>query len=165
MRASEACGPRSIRGGGTSIFRMGLKIGKSAHGCLLHYSVGMIIERDGKYLLIDRAVKPFGFAMPAGHIEEEETPGEACVRETIEEVGVQPENIQLLYEGALENNWCSRGVGIHYWYIYKCEIKEEPKLFIVEEKSIGWYSPKEMQKMEYEFAARHWFTELGVLKK
>ncbi len=28
----------------------------------LHYSVGAIVEHDGKYLLVDRVNPPFGFA-------------------------------------------------------------------------------------------------------
>ena len=38
----------------------------------IHFSVGALIEKDNKYLLIDRATPPLGFAGIAGHIEEGE---------------------------------------------------------------------------------------------
>ena len=48
------------------------KQGKSKDGKLMHYSVGALIKKDGKYLLIDRVKPPLGFAGIAGHIDEGE---------------------------------------------------------------------------------------------
>ena len=48
------------------------KEGKTKDGTPMHFSVGALIERDGQYLLIDRAVPPFGFAGVAGHIDDGE---------------------------------------------------------------------------------------------
>ncbi|MBI5358165.1 NUDIX domain-containing protein [Candidatus Amesbacteria bacterium] len=53
-------------------------------GKLMHYSVGALIKRSDKYLLIDRAIPPFGFAGIAGHIDENETPLQALAREVKE---------------------------------------------------------------------------------
>lgn len=54
----------------------------------MHYSVGALIQQDDKYLLINRAMPPLGFAGVAGHIDEDETSEEAVVRELMEEVGL-----------------------------------------------------------------------------
>lgn len=50
-------------------------------GKVHHYSVGALIELNGKYLLIDRAIPPLGFAGVAGHIDEGEAPEHALARE------------------------------------------------------------------------------------
>jgi len=44
------------------------EIGKSTNGDALHYSVGALIKQREKFLLIERATEPFGFAVLAGHI-------------------------------------------------------------------------------------------------
>ena len=48
------------------------KAGTSKSGKPMHYSVGAIIKKDDKYLLLDRVKPPFGFASVAGHIDEGE---------------------------------------------------------------------------------------------
>ena len=48
----------------------------------MHRSVGVIIEnKKGERLMIERKNLPFGWACPAGHIDEGETPLEAAKRE------------------------------------------------------------------------------------
>ena len=44
-------------------------ISKASNGQILHYSVGALIKKDGKYLLIDRVNPPFGLAGLAGHVD------------------------------------------------------------------------------------------------
>jgi ADP-ribose pyrophosphatase YjhB (NUDIX family) len=63
-------------------------LSKSKDGQPMHYSVGALIQKDGKYLLIDREIKPYGYAGPAGHIDEGETKEQALVREVKEETGL-----------------------------------------------------------------------------
>ena len=98
------------------------KLGRSKKGRDMHYSVGALIEKDGKDLLIDRADPPYGFAGIAGHIDEGESEIEALIREVREESGLKVVNYKLLFEEQLDLNWCSKGVGIHYWYLFKCEV-------------------------------------------
>ena len=76
----------------------------------MHYSVGALIERNGKYLLIDRAVTPFGFAGIAGHVDEGETEIETLKREVKEESGLEILSHELLFEEKVEKNRCVKSV-------------------------------------------------------
>src|SRR5213592_2738420 len=55
--------------------------------------VGSIPERDGRILLCRRAIEPrYGYwTLPAGFMENDETAGQAALRETLEEAGAQVE--------------------------------------------------------------------------
>ena len=49
------------------------KQGRAKNGQPMHYSVGALIKKEDKYLLIDRVKPPLGFAGLAGHIDEGES--------------------------------------------------------------------------------------------
>lgn len=129
---------------------------------LFHSSVGALIEKNSRYLLIDRANYPFGFAGIAGHIDPGETPEQALVREVKEEGNIDITRHKLLFHETLNHNECSRGVKIHEWYVFRCESQDEPRIN-EESKSIGWYTPEEIQKLPLEPAWEYWFKKLGIL--
>ena len=55
-----------------------------------HATVACVVERNGKYLLVEERDKSTGqmvFNQPAGHLEQDESLGEAALRETLEETG------------------------------------------------------------------------------
>ena len=79
-----------------------------------HKSVGILVMRDGKLLLIERKKPPFGFAPPAGHIDEHGGFEEAAINELKEEVGLDVLSLKLAAEGRKENP-CRRGSAWHYW--------------------------------------------------
>ncbi|MDI6806301.1 MAG: NUDIX domain-containing protein [Candidatus Aenigmarchaeota archaeon] len=56
---------------------------------VLHDTVAIVVEKEGKFLLIKRANKPNRnyWAVPGGHVDKNETPYNAAVREVREEVG------------------------------------------------------------------------------
>lgn len=139
------------------------KTGKSKEGKIMHYSVGALIEKNGKYLLIDRNTYPLGFAGIAGHIDEGETPQKALIREIKEESGLNAENCQLLFEEEIKWNDCSKGIGCHYWYLFKCEVNGTIKQNKRETKSIRWYSKKELKKLNLEPVWEYWFKKLEVI--
>ncbi len=138
------------------------KEGISSHKKLMHYSVGAVIKRNNKYLLIDRANPPFGFAGLAGHIDEDETPEEALIREVKEESGLDVKRYDLLFEEELDWNWCSYGVKVHYWYLYKCEVYGSIKKS-EEAKTINWYTQEQIKKLKLEPVWEYWFKKLGIL--
>ena len=113
----------------------------------LHYAVGAVIEREGKFLLIDRAITPYGFAGIAGHVDEKELPEEALCREVQEEAGVIVESYKLLLEKEIDSVTCSRSISIHYWYLYSCTISGTIKTNRREVKSFGWFTPQEIKKL------------------
>ena len=61
-------------------------------------AAGMVIDTDGRVLLVRRAIEPFrGFwALPAGYQEVDEAPALTAVREVFEESGIEVEVIELI---------------------------------------------------------------------
>ncbi len=139
------------------------KIGLSKEKKEMHYSVGALIKKDGKYLLIDRAKPPFGFAGLAGHIDEGETKTEALFREVKEESGLKVEKYQLLFKEELDWNTCNKRIGVHYWHLFKCEASGEIRKYSSEEKSIGWYTKEQIVDLKLEPVWEYWFRKLGIL--
>ncbi|MFH1828818.1 MAG: NUDIX domain-containing protein [Nanoarchaeota archaeon] len=139
------------------------KSAKSKEGKPMHYSVGALIKKDGKFLLIDRAVPPLGFAGVAGHIDKGEEAVEALKREVEEESGLKIESSKLLFEEELDWNWCSKGIKVHHWYLFECEASGELRRNVRETKAIGWYSPEEIKSLKLEPVWEYWFKKLGIL--
>lgn len=142
---------------------MNAKEGLSSKKKNMHYSVGAIIEKEGKYLLIDRANPPFGFAGIAGHIDEGEDAKEALKRELKEESGLDLVSATLLFEEECTDNMCSKGVSIHYWYLYRCVVSGTVKRNMRETKSIGWYTKKEIKTLALEPIWKYWFKKVKIL--
>ncbi|MCE1182421.1 MAG: NUDIX hydrolase [Rhodocyclales bacterium] len=67
-----------------------------------HVTVAAVVERDGKYLLVEEEIDGgLAFNQPAGHLEEGESLLAAVVRETLEETAYHLKPTQL--------------VGIYHW--------------------------------------------------
>lgn len=90
-------------------------------------SVGMLVWSEGNLLLIERKKQPFGFAPPAGHVDEDITFEESAKRELEEEVGLVAQDIQLIAEGRKDNLCRRTGGSWHYWKIYNVETEGEIK--------------------------------------
>jgi 8-oxo-dGTP pyrophosphatase MutT (NUDIX family) len=128
-----------------------------------HFSVGAIIERDGKYVLLDRIEIPFGFAAPAGHIDEGETPAEALVREVKEETGLVVTAYDPAIEEFDETNSCSRGITGHYWYVFRTQVEGELVMNPKEMKSLGWYTTEQIKTLKLEPVWEKWFKRLEII--
>jgi ADP-ribose pyrophosphatase YjhB (NUDIX family) len=107
-------------------------------------SVGMLVWRDGDLLLIERRKSPFGFAPPAGHIDEDNSFEESAKRELKEEVGLEAQNIKLLIEGRKENPCRREGGNWHYWKIYQIEASGEIKRSEDETKQASFYKKDDL---------------------
>lgn len=103
-------------------------------------SAGMIIKREEGILLIERKRFPFGFAPPAGHVDDKGSFENAAKEEVEEEVGLTPRNIELILEGRKENPCRREGGTWHYWKIYQVEADGEIKRSEDETKQAGWFS-------------------------
>jgi 8-oxo-dGTP pyrophosphatase MutT (NUDIX family) len=139
------------------------KRGKTKDGQPMHYAVGALIKKGGKYLLIDRKKPPFGFASIAGHIDEGENEIESLKREVEEESGLKIENFKLLFEEELDWNWCREGINSHYWYLFDCQVSGDIKQNELETKSIAWYAPNEIKKLKLEPVWQYWFKKLKII--
>ena len=139
------------------------KRGKSKNGKLMHYSVGALVRKNNKYLLIDRVKPPLGFAGLAGHIDKGEDEIQAIRREVEEESGLKIDDYKILFEEELDWNVCSGGVGVHYWYLFKCNVSGEVKQNYIETKSIGWYSIDKIKKLKLEPVWEYWLKKLKII--
>ncbi len=100
-------------------------------------SVGMLFWKNDELLLIERKRFPFGFAPPAGHVDDDVSFEDAAIRELKEETGLEAEDIKLIIEGRKDNP-CRRGGQWHYWKIYEVKVKGELKLNKDETKQIAF---------------------------
>ncbi|MBI2632301.1 NUDIX hydrolase [Candidatus Pacearchaeota archaeon] len=116
---------------------------------LVHFSVGAIIKKGDRILLIDRAVPPLGFACPAGHVEHKENFEDALLREVKEEIGMQVFGYKLLFEETLYGNDCNKGAHNHHWIVFECEVRGDERKNR-EVKTIGYYSKEEISKLKLE---------------
>ena len=112
-----------------------------------HTSVGMLVWKDDKLLLIERARFPFGFAVPAGHVDGDKTFEEAAKRELMEEVGLDTEGMKLVAEGRKENHCRREGGTWHYWKLYQMVVVGDVHGSKDETKQTGWYSKDDIKKL------------------
>ena len=114
-----------------------------------HTSVGMLVWREKSLLLIERARFPFGFALPAGHVDGDATFEDSARRELKEEVGLETSDLNLIAEGRKENK-CRREDGTwHYWKIYQVTATGEIKRSEDETKKAGWYNTDQIKALAY----------------
>lgn len=139
------------------------KTRQSSQGVPMHYSVGGVIVRNKKYLLIDRTKIPLGFAGLAGHVDEGEDFETALHREVLEESDLEILSTKLLFDEELDWNSCSRGITVHHWQLFQCEVKDgDLQLDKAESKSIDWYSLEDIRKLKLEPVWQYWFEKLGL---
>lgn len=84
-------------------------------------SVGLIIkDKAGRFLIIERMKPPFGFAVPAGHLDGD-TFEAGLVREVKEEVGLDVQKYKKVLDRRFDNP-CRRESGTwHHWQVYRAE--------------------------------------------
>ncbi len=109
-----------------------------------HKSVGILVWKNDKLLLIERKKPPFGYAPPAGHVDIDNSFEDAAIRELREEVGIEAENLKLLAEGRKDNP-CRRQDGTwHYWKIYAVGSKSRIKRSEEETKQAGFLTKQKL---------------------
>ena len=90
-----------------------------------HITVASVIKSDDKYLFVEEYVQDkVVLNQPAGHLEENESLSEACIRETLEETAylVEVKNLIGVYQERNKNS-------LDMWlrFCFECSIKEEIK--------------------------------------
>lgn len=112
-----------------------------------HKSVGIIVKRENKILFIERKKPPYGFAPPAGHVDNKGSFENAAKEELKEEVGLTTTDLIPLIEGR-KNNPCRRKNGSwHYWKIYKAKTKGKVERSESETKQVKWLKLKEIKSL------------------
>ena len=110
-----------------------------------HTSVGILVYHGRNLLLIERRNPPFGFAPPAGHVDQHGSFENAATVELKEEVGLVARQLRFVIEGRKDNK-CRRFDGTwHYWRIYRADAVGNVSVSKTEVRSFGWYSPTELR--------------------
>ena len=126
-----------------------------------HLSVGAIILNDkNEILMIDRLKPPFGWACPAGHLDEGEDPETAIIREVQEETGLTVDfvhDIGLSVKDVLEmpQEPCSRGIGFHMWMVFQVEAYGNLIFKDDEVKEIKWVPIDDVHLLDLEPAWKY----------
>lgn len=139
------------------------KLGRSKTNKLMHYSVGAIIKKGSKYLLIERRFFPYGFAGIAGHVDVRENAVDAIVREVREESGLKVASHKMILEEEIYPNKCVVGIKVHYWYLFDCKVSGKIKKNLIETKKINWHSVSEIRKLKLEPVWKYWFKKLKII--
>lgn len=119
-------------------------------------SVLVINPEDKKILLVRH--KKFGkWVQPGGHIEENEFPEEAALREVFEETGIKvqligdrfPREDDFIRPLAVQRNRSKQGhIHIDFFYHANPVGSIEPIINLAESTDIGWFSLDEVLEME-----------------
>lgn len=119
-------------------------------------SVFIINPQDKKILLVMHR-KNGKWTQPGGHIEDDETPEECALREAYEETGLRvsllgerfPREDDFIRPLGIQKNRHSDG-NIHIDIIYAAVPNNdiEPKINILEESSIKWFSREELDYID-----------------
>ncbi|MFE0778025.1 NUDIX hydrolase [Streptomyces sp. NPDC058861] len=114
-------------------------------------SVGIVItDRQGRFLMFDRATFPPGTAPAAGHIDDHGTAEDAGRAEVEEELGLTVTGLTHV-AGGWRGNRCrrlpgARGTG-HGWTIYQATVTGDLIPSTRETKNVRWITPGVLQEL------------------
>lgn len=132
---------------------------------LKHWTVGALIEREGKFLIMLKKTWPYLWDVIAGHIGPAEDPEAAVVREVQEETGLRLVKPTLAFHGEIFPEPCRRGVNIHEWYLFRGpadgELRPDPR----EVAELRWVTLAEMVGLPFGRPAYYIFDALGLWKE
>lgn len=135
-----------------------------------HTSVGIIVRSGSRILLIERAQPPFGFAPPAGHVDDHGSYEQAAIAELNEEVGLTALRLSLVYEERLDNRCKRRNGSWHFWKIFEAEFQGEVRLSNREAVRAIWATSEQiaqlaartLQYQEGQLSEKEWIARPGL---
>lgn len=113
-------------------------------------SVGIIlINKEGKILLVHRDNKigirwPDKWAVPGGGVEEGEEPKEACLRETLEEIGCELKDPKLF----VNDQWTGEDGFVRDRYVFWERYDESQPINCYEGQEARFVSENEYKRLE-----------------
>lgn len=115
-----------------------------------HESVGVIVANQAnEWLITMRAIYPFAYALPAGHIDKGEAPLIAAQRELMEETGLKlsKEDFKSIKDFYLPGDSCRRGSDHHLWHLYLVRLNSEKETISLndEAESYQWLTPDKIK--------------------
>lgn len=126
-------------------------------------SVGMLILRDERLLLIRRARVPYGWAPPAGHVDLGEDWARAATRELFEKTGLAANSLRLMHTQTYQNK-CRRPGGDHHrWKVYQVDCpRGAPVRSPTETQDLKWVTRAELREL-VELSVRHCRSHSSVM--
>lgn len=112
--------------------------------------------------MLDRVNFPFGWACPAGHIEENETPEEAMIREVKEEVNIGAKKYDLILHEFIADNVCKRGVKGHDFFVYEITNWDGEMKNNTESKGVKWMGKEDVQNIQLEEVWKYFVEKLAL---
>lgn len=127
--------------------------------------VGVLIERDGEYLLIRRAADPDKglWSVPGGLVEVGERVKDAAVREALEETGLRVELVERL--GVVDKIVRDDDGRVRYHFIivqFLARIVEGEASAMDDALEARWASPREFPLYELTESLRNFLKEIGL---
>lgn len=127
---------------------MGIPKTTKRFGKRIHHSAGAIIKKDGKFLIMKRALRPPGYACVAGHIDKNEKSSEALVREVKEETNLDIVSRKFIFRKFItQKQNCVSGSKHHIFYVYNCKCTGKLKPNKREVKSIKYITKQDINKL------------------
>ena len=135
------------------------------HFCASAY----IIDPETKKILLVKHKKYGRWVQPGGHIEHDEFPEEAAVREAYEETGMErfPREEDFIRPLGIQKNRTETGV--HIDFIYPAIPLNHKELVISDESTnIGWFSREQLEtlnvfpdvKITMDYILKNYFNEV-----
>jgi 8-oxo-dGTP pyrophosphatase MutT (NUDIX family) len=104
--------------------------------------------------MIGRALPPYGYAPPAGHVDGRVSFEEAARSELFEEVGLKCGSLELLLEDVVANRCKRVGGDWHRWQVFSADevtgvVRPSPR----EVKTLKWQSRGELNRLNGQLLA------------
>ncbi len=115
-----------------------------------HKSVGVFIFNSERKVLVFRLNKyPFGWTIPAGHIDKNETPLHAVKREAKEESNLDIAQVRHISAISIDRDRCRRGADRHYWDVYCARADSDAtKIDVNEGSAYNWLSLDQLSELQ-----------------
>lgn len=114
------------------------------------------LEINNKLLLLQRApgkLEPGKWGVPAGKLENNETPENAAKRELLEETGISFENPSRIQR--LKSLYIRKPEVDYVYHVFKVQLDQTPKIHLSDEhQSYTWATSKDIEKIALMDGAR-----------
>jgi len=123
----------------------------------------VLVTKGDKVLLINRRKYPFAYTIPAGHLEQDETPIEGARRELREETGLDLRELTLVKDYEAFYDPCKGGADYHEWHLYKAEYSEGELKGDSESKKIAFFKPESIKELKLTIPTERFLKEIGII--
>ena len=108
-----------------------------------HITVASIVQKEDKFLFVEEYVKKkLVINQPAGHLEENESLQEACIRETLEETGYL---VEALYLVGIYHEYSSVNKDMWLRFCFACKVIKKVENYKIDDKinNVIWLTENE----------------------